>query len=93
MVQSRAERRKSRESRVAKAFGLGGANAALDVFELLEFAWHDCYGDVSPPDDVIEDVIVASQGDLGALPSVALLALTDPRDLRVAADSVRSKHA
>ncbi|HVQ87752.1 MAG TPA: hypothetical protein VMT88_06170 [Actinomycetes bacterium] len=28
--------------------------------KLLELAWHDCYGVVTPPDDVIADVLVRS---------------------------------
>jgi hypothetical protein len=34
----------------------------LDVLELTEFAWHDCYCEVSPPDDVIDDLFVVARG-------------------------------
>lgn len=60
--------------------------AALDVLELMELAWHDCYGESTPPEQVIDDVLTVSQGDLPALASAALLGVTDRRDLRLAAE-------
>jgi hypothetical protein len=64
--------------------------AALDLLELTELAWHDCYGEVTPPDDVIADILVCSKGTLAGLASAARLAVQDARDLRVQADHVRS---
>lgn len=54
-VTSSAERRTARSRRASEAFG-GHAGAALDALALLDFAWHDCYGAQSPPDQVIEDI-------------------------------------
>jgi hypothetical protein len=56
---------------------------------LTELAWHDCYGDVTPPADVLDDMLVCSEGDLGKLIVAARLAVMDWRDLRVSADAIR----
>ena len=60
-VSSRALRREQRRPRVEAAFG-STAGAALDLLELTELAWHDCYGEVSPPDKVVDDILVVSAG-------------------------------
>jgi hypothetical protein len=65
--------------------------AALDVLELTEFAWHDCYGEVTPPDAVVDDIVVCSQGQLADLARAARLAVADSRDLRVWADDLRMR--
>lgn len=52
---SRAERRAEREPRAVQEY-CGKANAVLDVLELTELAWHDCYGEVTPPAEVIDDM-------------------------------------
>lgn len=70
-------------------FGEQRADAALDLLELLEFAWHDCYSEITPPDEVIDDVLVLSRGDLSRLISSGRLAVSDWRDTRVAADQLR----
>ncbi len=59
------------------------------LLELLEFAWHDCYSEITPPEEVVDDVLVLSQGDLSRLISSARLAVSDWRDTRVAADRLR----
>jgi hypothetical protein len=87
---SRAERRRDRRDQVLQIFGDKRAERALDLLELLEFAWHDCYADIAPPADVIDDVLVLSRGDLGQLIAAARLALADWRDARVAADALRA---
>jgi hypothetical protein len=89
MAISRAERRSEREVRAAELFGAQAA-AALDLLELLELAWHDCYGKIAPPEQVIEDIWVMSDGDLAQLIATVHLAVTDLRDLRVAADARRN---
>lgn len=90
MVIGRANRRQMRSARANELFG-SRSDAALDVLELLELAWHDCYGDSSPPDDVIEDVWLVSGGDLAGLICAARLAVTDYRDLRMNANSIRGR--
>ena len=89
MAVSRTERREIRRDHVAAVFGDTNKDVALDLLELVEFAWHDCYRDVTPPDEVIDDILVLSEGSLGGLIAAAHLAVTDRRDLRVAADAVR----
>jgi hypothetical protein len=65
------------------------ADPALDLLELVDLAWHDCYGEITPPDDVIDDILLLSHGDLSRLVSAAHLAVIDWRDARVAADALR----
>jgi len=56
-----------------------------------EIAWHDCYGQVSASDDVIDDILLVGPGDLASLVSAARLAAADSRDLRLAADATRRR--
>jgi hypothetical protein len=74
---------------VVEVFGEAQAAIALDLFELVELAWHDCYAESSPPEDVIEDMLLMSDGRIEALVQAARLAVVDWRDLRVAADRRR----
>ncbi len=90
MATSRAERRRARAARVTELFGADITEAALDLLELIELAWHDCYGEVTPRDDVVDDILVVSSGTLHGLIRSGRLAISDPRDLRVAADAARS---
>ena len=90
MAVGRAGRRAERVERVEAAFGKAAATAALDLFELVEYAWHDCYGELSPPDNVIDDIITCSQGDLVRMISYARLAVIDSRDLYVAARGIEN---
>jgi hypothetical protein len=88
VVVGRAARRATREPDVTRSFGPHAA-VALDLLELTELAWHDCYGDVTPPDSVIEDILVVAGSDLGRLIHAARQAVEDSRDLRVSADRIR----
>lgn len=65
------------------------SEAVLDVLELTEFAWHDCFGDVTPPDAVIDDIFTVARGDVTGFVRAARLAVEDFRDLRMAASSVQ----
>lgn len=87
---SRAERRAAREGRVAATFDADTVETVLDLFELMEIAWHDVYAEISPPEAVIDDVLSLSGGNLAALIRAVRLGLADPRDLKVAADRLRS---
>ena len=89
---SRRERRDADRGRAALEFG-AHADAALDLMDLLELAWHDTHGDLTPPVEVLEDVWVAAEGDLAQLASASRLAVVDWRDLRVAADALRTRQA
>ena len=90
MVIGRVARRSARAEHVSAIMGRANAQAALDLLELVEFSWHDCYGEITPPDAVIEDILVCSQGDLAKMIRAARLAVTDFRDLRLAADAIRA---
>ena len=48
MAQSSTERRSERRPRAVAEFG-NSAEAVFDALELAELAWHDCFGDVTPP--------------------------------------------
>jgi hypothetical protein len=87
---SRADRRRQRQPTVETLFG-ENAEAALDILELIEFAWHDCYGEVTPPDSVIDDIFVCSRGRLADLARAARLGVEDYRDLRLWADDLRAR--
>jgi hypothetical protein len=93
MVIGRAARREQRRERVVMTVGPAHAEAALDLLEVLELAWHDCYGEVAPPEDLIDEVLVVSRGTIAGLASAARLAVVDSRDLRLAADAVRREAA
>lgn len=87
MAVSREQRMAEVAGRLHAEFGPGLADRAKEVLVLTEMAWHDCYGEVSPPASVLDDILVLAAGDLGRLVRAALLAVTDFRDLRVAADA------
>lgn len=91
MAVSRSERRELRRAGVAAVVGDDEVGAALDLLELVELAWHDCYGEITPSDAVVDDMLVLSRGGtLAGLVAAARLAVTDWRDLRIAADALRS---
>ena len=91
MAIGRLERRRDREPRVIATFGEEQAAAALDLLDIIELAWHDCYGEVTPPPWVIEDMFTLSDGTIRGLIQAALLAVTDRRDLKVAAEERRTR--
>ncbi|MEU8133615.1 hypothetical protein [Streptodolium elevatio] len=90
MVVGRAARRAERAAKAEAAMGADAASAALDLLELVEFAWHDCYAEITPHEDVIDDILVCAGGDLARMISSARLAVEDSRDLRMAADARRA---
>jgi hypothetical protein len=87
---SRADRRRSRQPTVLDLFG-EDVEAAQDILELTEFAWHDCYDEITPPDAVLDDIYVCSRGSLAELARAARLAVTDFRDVRLWAEDLRSR--
>lgn len=89
MAIGRAARRESRRARAVAVFGEQHASAVLDLVELVELAWHDCYGEVAPPDGIIDDMFLLSEGSVERLIAAAHLGVTDPRDLAVAAGDLR----
>jgi hypothetical protein len=69
--------------------GQSQASAGLDLLELTEYAWHDCYGEITPPDDVILNILICSRGDLATMIRAAKTAVRDWRDLHLWAETVR----
>lgn len=91
MAVSRAERRENRKQRVVAVFGENQAPFALDLLELTELAWHDCYGEVSPSEDVVDDMLSLSEGSIERLIQATRLGVTDWRDLKLAAEDFRNR--
>jgi hypothetical protein len=86
---SRADRRRDREPRVRAVFSEEQVAPALDLLEWLELAWHDCYDDITPSDEIVADVLLLSEGSIDLLIHAARLAVTDWRDLKVNAAKLR----
>jgi hypothetical protein len=91
MTVGRSARRLERQPRVEGAFGKDAAPAVLDLLELTELAWHDCYAEISPPEDVVDDILLCAQADLAKAVRAARLAVEDVRDLRMWAQALRSE--
>lgn len=89
MAVGRAQRREQRLAKVQAHFDETETSAALDLLELTELGWHDVYGETTPPEEVVEDMLVFSGGTIDGLIGAAHLAVTDWRDLRLAADQLR----
>jgi len=90
MAVGRAERRIERQPVVAAVFDAERVAVALDFLELVEMVWHDCYGEITPPEDVIDDLLLLSEGSIERLIEAARLGVADRRDLRLAADARRA---
>lgn len=69
MAVSRADRRREREGRVVAVFGKYRAARPLDLLELVEVAWHDCYGYLRPPEEIIDDMLLLSDGSVARVSS------------------------
>ena len=65
--------------------------AVFQVMELMEMAWHNCYGEVTPSEDVVDDVLLCSGGTLDGFVAAAHLAVIDRRDLWMWAADIRRK--
>ncbi|SDU66552.1 hypothetical protein [Jiangella alkaliphila] len=93
MAVGRAARRAARAPAVERVMGPAQVDVALDLLELTELAWHDCYGELTPSDQVVDDMLVCSRGELAGLVRAARLGTTDWRDLRMEADAIRAEAA
>lgn len=91
LATGRAARRAERSSLVKSVLGQSLAPAGLDLLELTEYAWHDCYGEITPPDEVILNILICSEGNLATMIRAASLAVTDSRDLQLWAERVQAK--
>jgi hypothetical protein len=77
----RAARRAERLPRVEASFG-AATQAALDLLELTELAWHDCYAELTPSEEIIDEILLCSEGEPGLLVQACRLAVEDRRDSR-----------
>jgi hypothetical protein len=93
MAIGRAERFEERKPRVIAVFGDDDETllAVSHVFELMEMAWHDCYAEATPSEEVVDNVLLCSQGTLRGLIHAAHMAVIDERDLSVWASDLRDK--
>jgi hypothetical protein len=55
-------------------------------------AWHDCYAEITPPEEIVDNVLLCSGGTVGGLINAAHLAVVDRRDLSVWASAIRGKN-
>ena len=90
MTISRAERRASRRDRVVSIFDDALADPILDLLELTELAWHDCYDEITPSEEMVDDILLCSKGELTRLIRIVRLAVADWRDVKLAADEIRT---
>jgi len=74
---------------VVEWFGEDLADTVLDVLELVEYAWHDCYGEITPSEELVDDILLLSQGDLKKLVHAARRAVIDWRDIKLWASELR----
>ena len=92
MAIGRAQRFEERKLQVIAVFGddVGTMQTVSHVLDLMEMAWHDCYAEITPPEQVVDNVLLCSGGTLGGLIKAAHLAVIDSRDLSVWASDIRS---
>ncbi len=92
MAVGRAQRFLERKPRLTATFGDDYKTLGLvyEVFELMEMAWHDCHAEVTPSEEVVDNVLLCSGGTLDGLIHAAHLAVIDSRDLAVWASEIRS---
>jgi hypothetical protein len=88
MVARRAERRAERRTKVAVLFA-DRTDRVLDLLELLEMAWHDTYDEPTPPETLIDDILLLSEGNLRVLIRWARISISDPDTVRVEAGKAR----
>jgi len=91
MAVSRKERRAERKPRVEAIFGEKAGYGVLDVLELTELAWHDCYAEITLPEHIVDEILFCSEGDLVKLMQAARVAVEDWRDLKVWAQTLREQ--
>ena len=83
-------RREERRPQVENTFG-SQTDRVLDLLELGDLAWHDCFDDDEIPPNLIDDIILCSEGDVAWAIHYVRLAILDWRDVKVSATHLRSK--
>jgi hypothetical protein len=91
MAISRAQQRAERRGRVGAIFDETLVDPVLDLLELTELAWHDCYGEITPSEEIVDDILLCSEGKVAKLIQTARLAVKDWRDLKVWAQQIRTR--
>ncbi|WP_410611883.1 hypothetical protein [Amycolatopsis sp. lyj-109] len=88
------QRRQERKPLIEAQFWSAHVETVLDLLELADMAWHDCYGprELELPSQVLEDVLLLADGDLVRLVRISREAVMDFRDVRMAADDKRAKN-
>ncbi|WP_394847466.1 hypothetical protein LZC95_08370 [Pendulispora brunnea] len=86
MTTKSKDRRDDRKPRVIAAVGANLAGPVLDLLELTELAWHNLVGEEVLPDDIIDDILAVSEGNLATMMMAARHALLDRKDLKVWAE-------
>jgi hypothetical protein len=74
--------------RIVELFGADAVERVEQVLTLMEMAWHDCYGQVAPPQTVLDNILACSGGTLDGLVDAAYLAVIDSRDLAIRASAL-----
>lgn len=87
----REERRSQRRTKVAVLFA-DRTDRALDLLELVEMAWHDTYGETGPPEEIIDDILLLSLGNLRKLIRWGRIGVNDRREVTNAARSLRADY-
>jgi hypothetical protein len=89
VTSGRTERRAQRRTKVAVLFA-DRTDRALDLLELVEMAWHDNYNEITPPEDLIDDILLLSEGNLRLLIRWGRIVIAVPSDVRDAANGARA---
>jgi hypothetical protein len=85
----RDQRMAERRERIVATFGEAQLATVVELLTLLELAWHDCYGELTPSEELLDDILLLSGGEVTGLIRAAHLAVQDWRDVIVAADAFR----
>jgi hypothetical protein len=87
------QRRRELRHQVEGLFAHGEVERALDLLQLTDMAWHDCFEpkELEIPAEVLDDILLLAGGNLSKLIGLARMAVLDFRDVRVAADDVRRR--
>ena len=72
-------RRAVREKKIEAITGSNADDALLDLLELAEFAWHDRYRELGPPEELIEQILASSSGRIAKMVTLLRARLEDQR--------------
>jgi hypothetical protein len=72
-------RRAMWEKKIEAITGSNADNALLDLLELAEFAWHERYRELGPPEELIEQILASSPDRLAKTVTLIRARLEDKR--------------